>query len=58
MTPKKSEVYLIKASVNIFVERKTNEEMEIDEDILSKEILSRKQERKRDFRNVIKGLHF
>ena len=48
---------LIKAWMNVFAETKTNEEKEIYEDILGKEILSRKQERKRDFRNVVMDLH-
>ena len=43
--------------MNVFAETKTNEEKEIYEDILGKEILSRKQERKRDFRNVVMDLH-
>ena len=43
--------------MNVFAETKTNEEKEIYEDILGKEILSRKQERKRDFRNVVMNLH-
>ena len=37
---------------------KTNEEKEIFENILGKDILSRKRERKGDFRNFIMDLHF
>ena len=37
----------------MFRESKTNEEKEIFEDILSKEILSRKRQRKRDFTKVV-----
>ena len=36
---------------------KTNEEKEIYEEFLSKEVLSQKQEKKGDFRNVIMDLH-
>ena len=54
---KKNEIYLIKTWMNVFVETKTNEENEIYEDILGGEILSRKQERKGDFRNVAIDLH-
>ena len=43
--------------MNIFAETKTNEEKKIYEDNLGKEILSRKRERKEDFRNVVMGLH-
>ena len=43
--------------MNVFAETKTNEEKEIYEDILGKEIRSRKQERKGDFRNVVVDLH-
>ena len=35
----------------------TNEEKEIYEDILSKEILLRKRDRKGDFRNVVMDVH-
>ena len=54
---KENEIYLIKTWMNVFVETKTNEENEIYEDILGGEILSRKQERKGDFRNVAIDLH-
>ena len=37
---------------------KINEEKEIYEDILGKEILLWKKERRRDFRNVVMDLHF
>ena len=43
--------------MNVFAETKTNEEKKIYEDILGKEILSRKRERKGDFRNIVMGLH-
>ena len=43
--------------MNVFAETKTNEEKEVYEDILGKEILSRKRERKRSFRNVVMDLH-
>ena len=43
--------------MNIFSEMKTNEEKEIYEEFLSKEVLSQKQEKKGDFRNVIMDLH-
>ena len=43
--------------MNVFVETKTNEEKEIYENSLGKEILSRKQKRKGGFRNVIVNLH-
>ena len=39
--------------MNVFAEMKTNEEKEIYEDILGKEILSQKPERKGTFRNVV-----
>ena len=37
----------------MFPETKTNEEKEIFKDVLRKEILSRKRQRKRDFRKVV-----
>ena len=43
--------------MNILDGTKTNKEKEIYEDILSKEILSRKRDRKGDFRNVVMDLH-
>ena len=43
--------------MSIFAEKKTNKEKEIYEDILGKEILSRKRERKADFRNAVMDLH-
>ena len=43
--------------MSIFAEKKTNKEKEIYEDILGKEILSRKRERKGDFRNAVMDLH-
>ena len=43
--------------MNVFAETKTNEQKEIFEDILVKEILSRKLERKWDFRNIVMDLH-
>ena len=49
----KNEIYLIKTCMNVFVERKTNEEKKIYEKLLGKEVLSRKRERKGDFRNVM-----
>ena len=52
-----NEIYLIKAWMDVFAETKTNEEKEIYEDILGKEVLSRKRERKGDFRNVVMDLH-
>ena len=42
--------------MNVFAETKTNEEKEIYEDILGKKIVSRKWERKEDFRNVVMDL--
>ena len=42
--------------MNVFAETKTNEEKEIYEDILGKEIVSWKWERKEDFRNVVMDL--
>ena len=53
----KNEIYLIKAWLNVFAEMKTNEEKELHEDILGKEVPSRKRERKGDFRNVAMNLH-
>ena len=53
----KNKIYLIKAWLNVFAEMKTNEEKELHEDILGKEVPSRKQERKGDFRNVAMDLH-
>ena len=44
--------------MNVFAETKTNEGKEIYENILGKEILSRKRERKGDFGNVVMDLHF
>ena len=55
--PKNPEKYLIKARMNVFAETKTNEGKEIYENILGKEILSRKRERKGDFGNVVMDLH-
>ena len=43
--------------MNVLAETKTNEEKEIYEDTLGKKILSRKQEKKGDFRNVVMDLH-
>ena len=43
--------------MNVFAETKRNEKKEIYEDILGKEILSRKKKRKGDFRNVVVNLH-
>ena len=43
--------------MNVFAETKTNEEKEIYEDILGKEILSQKRERKEDFGNVVMDLY-
>ena len=43
--------------MNEFAQTKTIEEKEVCEDILGKEILSPKRERKRDFRNVVVDLH-
>ena len=43
--------------MNVFAETKTNEEKGIYEDILVKEILSRKPERNVGFRNVAIDLH-
>ena len=43
--------------INVFAQTKTNEEKEIYEDILGKEILSQKLEKKGDFRNVVMDLH-
>ena len=40
---KKNEIYLIKAWINVFAKTKTNKEKEIYEDVLGKEIVSRKQ---------------
>ena len=57
LAPKKNEIYLIKAWMSIFAEKKTNKEKEIYEDILGKEILSRKRERKADFTNAVMDLH-
>ena len=53
MEPNNPKIYLLKAWVNVFPETKTNEEKEILKDILSKEILSRKRQRKRDFTKVV-----
>ena len=53
----KNEIYLIKAWLNVFAEMKTNEEKELHEDILGKEVPSGKRERKGDFRNVAMDLH-
>ena len=39
------------------LEKKANEEKDIFEDILGNEILSRKWERKGDFRNIVMDLH-
>ena len=52
-----NEIYLINSWMNVFAEAKSNEEKEIYEDILSKEILTRKREREGDFRNVVMDLH-
>ena len=46
----------MEAWMNVLAKRKTNEEKEIYEDILGKEILSQKQGRKGDFRNVVMDL--
>ena len=43
--------------MNVLAETKANEEKEIYENTLGKEILSRKQEKKGDFRNVVMDLH-
>ena len=43
--------------MNVFAETKTNEEKEIYEDILGKEILSQKRERKGDFGNFVMDLY-
>ena len=43
--------------MNVLAETKTNEEKEIYENTLGKEILSRKQEKKGDFRNAVMDLH-
>ena len=42
--------------MSIFAEKKINKENEIYGDILGKEILSRKRERKGDFRNAVMDL--
>ena len=53
----KNEIYLIKTWMIVFAEMKTNEEKKIYEKFLGKEVLSRKRERKGDFRNVVMDLH-
>ena len=43
--------------MNVFAETKTNEEKEMYEDILGKDILSWKREKKEDIRNIVMDLH-
>ena len=54
--PRKNEIYLINAWMNVFAETKTNKENKIYEVILGKKILLQKRERKGDFRNVFMDL--